>query len=118
MSICLDIRSIGFFDDDNNCFVRLTKKDVLYNFNKAIDWKRIKPWAQNKDIIVDFSANNKRYAVSFVRHLLAQSFRPATLQVRDMDNLRFSIAIFDGRERIPLDQLELFRMDNGCVNAC
>ncbi len=117
MSIRLDIRSIGFFDDGLEGFIRLTRNDVLYNFNRSINWKRIKPWAQNKDIIVDFSSNNKRYAVSFVRHLLAQAFRPATLQVRDLDALRFSIAIFDGKERIPLDQLDIFFMENGCVNA-
>lgn len=104
--------SIGFFDDG---YVMLRDADVEYDFKTPINWGLIRQWCECRHLIVDFEPKNLRYALMFIRRLLRQSYRPATLQVRDLVNLVFSIAVFDGRERIALDQLDIFKMEDGCV---
>ncbi len=106
--------SIGFFDDG---YVMLRDSDVEFDFKTPINWKVVKHWCECKDLIVDFEPKNRRYAEMFLRRLLTQTYRPATLQVRDMVNLSFSIACFFDSERIALDQLQIFKLENSRVST-
>ena len=114
---CFDCRTVAFCDEGELGFLCLARNDVIFDYSRPVNWKKVRKWAENKDIFLDFSAQNKRYAVAFARHLLAETYRPATLHVRDMTNYVFSIARFDGREKIVLDQLNIFRLENGCVST-
>lgn len=107
--------SIGFFDEG---YVMCRDSDAEYDFKTPINWKVVKQWCECKDLIVDFEPKNRRYAEMFLRRLLNQTYRPATIQVRDMVNLVFSIACFFDKERIAIDQLKIFKMENGRVSTC
>jgi len=112
------IRNIAFFDaDDPESLVKTFADDINYDFAQQIDWNRIQCWCECKDLEVDFKAKYKRYAQAFIRHLLSKYFRPATLQVRDMESMRFSIVKFDGAEVIALDDLGFFQMEGSRVVA-
>lgn len=111
------LRNLGFFDEDNAGFVRTFDDDINFDFSTPIDWKWIQRWCECKDLVVSFQTKYRRYVQSFIRHLLSKYYRPATIQVRDMENMTFSIAIFDGGERIALDELNFFAMEDDRVTA-
>lgn len=112
------IRNIGFFDESDSGYVRTFEDDINYDFTQSADWEGLRNWCQCKDLVVSFKAKYRRYAQLFLRHLLSKHFRPATIQVRDMENMVFSIVRFDGQEKIALDDLGFFRMEDGCVVTC
>lgn len=110
------IRNIGFFDeDDADYLIHAFADDLDYDFRQAADWKFFKQWCQCKDLVVSFKPRYRRYAFIFIKHLLANYYRPATIQVRDMENFVFSIVRFDDGEKIVLDDLGFFKMEAGCV---
>lgn len=112
------LRNIRFFDkEDSEYSLMIFEDDINYDFSRSLDWKRIQHWCENKDLTVDFKGKYRRYAQAFIRHLLSKYFRPATLQVRDMENMRFSIVKFDGAEAIALDDLGFFQMEGSRVVA-
>lgn len=93
--------------------------DFVYDFSQSLDWKAVKWWAECKDVFVDYYATKYApYAKAFARHLLSKVYRPATLHVRDMENLRFSVARFDGTEKVLMDDLNIFSMEDGRVVTC
>lgn len=113
------IRRIGFCDGVDAKFYKTFEDDFVYDPTQRLDWKTLKTWAECKDVFVDYYASKYAlYAKAFARHLLSKSYRPATLHVRDMENLRFSVARFDGREKILMDELNIFSTEEGRVIAC
>lgn len=110
------IRNIGFFDeDDADYLIHAFADDLDYDFTRPTDWKFFQHWCECKDVVVSFKAKYRRFAFFFIRHLLAKHYRPATIQVRDMENMAFSIVRFDCEEKIVLDDLGFFKMEAGCV---
>lgn len=110
------IRNIGFFDEtDADYKIHVFADDLDYDFTQPVDWMWIQQWCECKDLVVSFKAKYRRFAFIFIRHLLAKHYRPATIQVRDMENMVFSIVRFDGVEKIVLDDLDFFKMEDGCV---
>lgn len=110
------IRNIGFFDEtDVDYKIHAFADDLNYEFTQAADWKFLKRWLECKDLVVSFKPKYRRFAFFFIRHLLTKHYRPATIQVRDMENIVFSIVRFDGEEKIVLDDLGFFKMEDGCV---
>lgn len=117
------IRRVAFADEEHPEWeiYRTFRDDFVYDLTQRFDWKALKPWAECKDVFVDFfKPQFRRYAVAFARHLLSKDFRPATLSVRDMSeaSVRFSLARFDGREKIVFDELKIFREEDGRVVTC
>ena len=113
------IRHVGFCDGDTARFYRTFTDDFVYDFSQSLDWKAVKWWAECKDVFVDYYATKYApYAKAFARHLLSKVYRPATLHVRDMENLRFSVARFDGTEKVLMDDLNIFSMEDGRVITC
>ena len=114
MSVHFAIRHVGFCDESYAKFYKTFEDDYVYDLTQRFDWKGIRPWAECKDVFIDFfSPKYKRYAVAFARHLISKDYRPATLHVRDMDALRFSVARFDGTEKVLMDDLNIFTMEDG-----
>ena len=113
------IRHVGFCDESDAKFYKTFDDDFVYDLTQRFDWKGIRPWAECKDVFVDFFEQKyRRYAVAFARHLISKEYRPATLHVRDMDALRFSVARFDGQEKILMDDLKIFTLEDGRVVTC
>ena len=116
-----EIRHVVFADEEHpECEVyRTFRDDFVYDLTQRFDWKGIRPWAECKDVFVDFFDQKfQRYAVAFARHLISKDYRPATLHVRDMEALRFSVARFDGTEKVLMDDLSIFSMEDGRVVTC
>ena len=114
-------RHVVFADEEHPEWevYRTFRDDFVYDLTQRFDWKGIRPWAECKDVFVDsFEQTYRRYAVAFARHLISKDYRPATLHVRDMDALRFSIARFDGTEKVLMDDLNIFSMEDGRVVTC
>lgn len=115
------IRHVVFADEEHPEWevYRTFRDDFVYDLTQRFDWKGIRPWAECKDVFVDFFEQKYwRYAVAFARHLISKDYRPATLHVRDMDALRFSVARFDGTEKLLMDDLNIFSMEDGRVVTC
>lgn len=115
------IRHVVFADEEHPEWevYRTFRDDFVYDLTQRFDWKGIRPWAECKDVFVDFFEQKyRRYAVAFARHLISKDYRPATLHVRDMDALRFSVARFDGTEKVLMDDLNIFSMEDGRVVTC
>lgn len=115
------IRHVVFADEEHPEWevYRTFRDDFVYDLTQRFDWKGIRPWAECKDVFVDFFEQKyRRYAVAFARHLISKDYRPATLHVRDMDALRFSVARFDGTEKLLMDDLNIFLMEDGRVVTC
>ena len=115
------IRHVVFADEEHpeRDVYRTFRDDFVYDLTQRFDWKGIRPWAECKDVFVDFFEQKyRRYAVAFARHLISKDYRPATLHVRDMDALRFSVARFDGQEKILMDDLKIFTLEDGRVVTC
>lgn len=115
------IRHVVFADEEHPEWevYRTFRDDFVYDLTQRFDWKGIRPWAECKDVFVDFFDQKfQRYAVAFARHLISKDYRPATLHVRDMDALRFSVARFDGQEKILMDDLKIFTLEDGRVVTC
>ena len=115
------IRHVVFADEEHPEWgvYRTFRDDFVYDLTQRFDWKGIRPWAECKDVFVDFFEQKyRRYAVAFARHLISKDYRPATLHVRDMDALRFSVARFDGQEKILMDDLKIFTLEDGRVVTC
>lgn len=115
------IRHVVFADEEHPEWevYRTFRDDFVYDLAQRFDWKGIRPWAECKDVFVDFFEQKyRRYAVAFARHLISKDYRPATLHVRDMDALRFSVARFDGQEKILMDDLKIFTLEDGRVVTC
>lgn len=115
------IRHVVFADEEHPEWevYRTFRDDFVYDLTQRFDWKGIRPWAECKDVFVDFFEQKyRRYAVAFARHLISKDYRPATLHVRDMDELRFSVARFDGTEKVLMDDLNIFSMEDGRVVTC
>lgn len=115
------IRHVVFADEKHPEWevYRTFRNDFVYDLAQRFDWKGIRPWAECKDVFVDFFEQKyRRYAVAFARHLISKDYRPATLHVRDMDALRFSVARFDGTEKLLMDDLNIFSMEDGRVVTC
>lgn len=115
------IRHVVFADEEHPEWevYRTFRDDFVYDLTQRFDWKGIRPWAECKDVFVDFFEQTYRhYAVAFARHLISKDYRPATLHVRDMDALRFSVARFDGTEKVLMDDLNIFSMEDGRVVTC
>ena len=115
------IRHVVFADEEHpeREVYRTFRDDFVYDLTQRFDWKGIRPWAECKDVFVDFFEQKyRRYAVAFARHLISKDYRPATLHVRDMDALRFSVARFDGTEKVLMDDLNIFSMEDGRVVNC
>ncbi len=115
------IRHVVFADEEHpeREVYRTFRDDFVYDLTQRFDWKGIRPWAECKDVFVDFFEQKyRRYAVAFARHLISKDYRPATLHVRDMDALRFSVARFDGTEKVLMDDLNIFSMEDGRVVTC
>lgn len=115
------IRHVVFADEEHPEWevYRTFRDDFVYDLAQRFDWKGIRPWAECKDVFVDFFEQKyRRYAVAFARHLISKDYRPATLHVRDMDALRFSVARFDGTEKVLMDDLNIFSMEDGRVVTC
>lgn len=115
------IRHVVFADEEHPEWevYRTFRDDFVYDLTQRFDWKGIRPWAECKDVLVDFFEQKyRRYAVAFARHLISKDYRPATLHVRDMDALRFSVARFDGTEKVLMDDLNIFSMEDGRVVTC
>lgn len=115
------IRHVVFADEKHPEWevYRTFRDDFVYDLTQRFDWKGIRPWAECKDVFVDFFEQKyRRYAVAFARHLISKDYRPATLHVRDMDALRFSVARFDGQEKILMDDLKIFTLEDGRVVTC
>jgi hypothetical protein len=115
------IRHVVFADEEHPEWevYRTFRDDYVYDLTQRFDWKGIRPWAECKDVFVDFFEQKyRRYAVAFARHLISKDYRPATLHVRDMDALRFSVARFDGTEKVLMDDLNIFSMEDGRVVTC
>lgn len=68
--------------------------------------------------LISSSRNIGAMPVAFARHLISKDYRPATLHVRDMDALRFSVARFDGQEKNLMDDLKIFTLEDGRVVTC
>lgn len=115
------IRHVVFADEEHPEWevYRTFRDDFVYDLTQRFDWKGIRPWAECKDVFVDFFDQKfQRYAVAFARHLISKDYRPATLHVRDMDALRFSVVRFDGQEKILMDDLKIFTLEDGRVVTC
>lgn len=115
------IRHVVFADEEHPEWevYRTFRDDFVYDLTQRFDWKGIRRWAECKDVFVDFFEQKyRRYAVAFARHLISKEYRPATLHVRDMDALRFSVARFDGTEKVLMDDLNIFSMEDGRVVTC
>ena len=115
------IRHVVFADEEHPEWevYRTFRDDFVYDLTQRFDWKGIRQWAECKDVFVDFFEQKYRcYAVAFARHLISKEYRPATLHVRDMDALRFSVARFDGQEKILMDDLKIFTLEDGRVVTC
>lgn len=115
------IRHVVFADEKHPKWevYRTFRDDFVYDFSQSLDWKAVKWWAECKDVFVDYYATKYApYAKAFARHLLSKVYRPATLHVRDMENLRFSVAQFDGTEKVLMDDLNIFSMEDGRVITC
>lgn len=115
------IRHVVFADEEHpeREVYRTFRDDFVYDLTQRFDWKGIRQWAECKDVFVDFFGQKyRRYAVAFARHLISKDYRPATLHVRDMDALRFSVARFDGQEKILMDDLKIFTLEDGRVATC
>nr|DAG38755.1 MAG TPA: hypothetical protein [Caudoviricetes sp.] len=115
------IRHVVFADEEHpeREVYRTFRDDFVYDLTQRFDWKGIRQWAECKDVFVDFFGQKyRRYAVAFARHLISKDYRPATLHVRDMDALRFSVARFDGQEKILMDDLKIFTLEDGRVVTC
>ena len=115
------IRHVVFADEEHPEWevYRTFRDDFVYDLTQRFDWKGIRLWAECKDVFVDFFEQKyRRYAVAFARHLISKDYRPATLHVRDMDALRFSVARFDGTEKVLVDDLNIFSMEDGRVVTC
>lgn len=115
------IRHVVFADEEHPEWevYRTFRDDFVYDLTQRFDWKGIRTWAECKDVFVDFFEQKyQRYAVAFARHLISKDYRPATLHVRDMDALRFSVARFDGQEKILMDDLKIFTLEDGRVVTC
>ena len=115
------IRHVVFADEKHPEWevYRTFRDDFVYDFSQSLDWKAVKWWAECKDVFVDYYASKYApYAKAFARHLLSKVYRPATLHVRDMENLRFSVARFDGTEKVLMDDLNIFSMEDGRVITC
>lgn len=115
------IRHVVFADEEHPEWevYRTFRDDFVYDLTQRFDWKGIRPWAECKDVFVDFLEQKYlRYAVAFARHLISKDYRPATLHVRDMETLRFSVARFDGQEKILMDDLKIFTLEDGRVVTC
>lgn len=115
------IRHVVFADEEHPEWevYRTFRDDFVYDLTQRFDWKGIRQWAECKDVFVDFFGQKyRRYAVAFARHLISKDYRPATLHVRDMDALRFSVARFDGQEKILMDDLKIFTLEDGRVVTC
>ncbi len=115
------IRHVVFADEEHPEWevYRTFRDDFVYDLTQRFDWKGIRPWSECKDVFVDFFEQKyRRYAVAFARHLISKDYRPATLHVRDMDALRFSVACFDGQEKILMDDLKIFTLEDGRVVTC
>lgn len=115
------IRHVVFADEEHPEWevYRTFRDDFVYDLAQRFDWKGIRPWAECKDVFVDFFEQKyRRYAVAFARHLISKDYRPATLHVRDMDALRFSVARFDGQEKNLMDDLKIFTLEDGRVVTC
>ena len=118
-SVHFAIRHVGFCDESYAKFYKTFEDDFVYDLTQRFDWKGIRTWAECKDVFVDFFEQKYlRYAVAFARHLISKDYRPATLHVRDMDALRFSVARFDGQEKILMDDLKIFTLEDGRVVTC
>lgn len=115
------IRHVVFADEEHPEWevYRTFRDDFVYDLTQRFDWKGIRQWAECKDVFVDFFDQKfQRYAVAFARHLISKDYRPATLHVRDMDALRFSVVRFDGQEKILMDDLKIFTLEDGRVVTC
>lgn len=115
------IRHVVFTDEEHpeGEVYRTFRDDFVYDLTQRFDWKGIRPLAECKDVFVDFFEQKYlRYAVAFARHLISKDYRPATLHVRDMETLRFSVARFDGKEKILMDELKIFTLEDGRVVTC
>ena len=113
------IRHVGFCDEPTATHYPTFEDDFVYDLTQRFDWNGIRPWAECKDVFVDFFEQKYlRYAVAFARHLISKDYRPATLHVRDMETLRFSVARFDGQEKILMDDLKIFTLEDGRVVTC
>lgn len=115
------IRHVVFADEEHPEWevYRTFRDDFVYDLTQRFDWKGIRTWAECKDVFVDFFEQKyQRYAVAFARHLISKDYRPATLHVRDMETLRFSVARFDGQEKILMDDLKIFTLEDGRVVTC
>lgn len=115
------IRHVVFADEEHpeREVYRTFRDDFVYDLTQRFDWKGIRQWAECKDVFVDFFGQKyRRYAVACARHLISKDYRPATLHVRDMDALRFSVARFDGQEKILMDDLKIFTLEDGRVVTC
>ena len=115
------IRHVVFADEEHPEWevYRTFRDDFVYDLTQRFDWKGIRQWAECKDVFVDFFGQKyRRYAVACARHLISKDYRPATLYVRDMDALRFSVARFDGQEKILMDDLKIFTLEDGRVVTC
>ena len=115
------IRHVVFADEEHPEWevYRTFRDDFVYDLTQRFDWKGIRQWAECKDVFVDFFGQKyRRYAVAFARHLISKDYRPATLHVRDMDALRFSVARFDGQEKILMDDQKIFTLEDGRVVTC
>ena len=115
------IRHVVFADEEHpeREVYRTFRDDFVYDLTQRFDWKGIRQLAECKDVFVDFFGQKyRRYAVAFARHLISKDYRPATLHVRDMDALRFSVARFDGQEKILMDDLKIFTLEDGRVVTC
>ena len=115
------IRHVVFADEEHPEWevYRTFRDDFVYDLTQRFDWKGIRRWAECKDVFVDFFEQKyRRYAVAFARHLTSKEYRPATLHVRDMNALRFSVARFDGTEKVLMDDLNIFSMEDGRVVTC
>nr|DAX28417.1 MAG TPA: hypothetical protein [Caudoviricetes sp.] len=115
------IRHVVFADEEHPEWevYRTFRDDFVYDLTQRFDWKGIRQWAECKDVFVDFFGQKyRRYAVACARHLISKDYRPATLHVRDMDALRFSVARFDGQEKILIDDLKIFTLEDGRVVTC
>lgn len=115
------IRHVVFADEEHPEWevYRTFRDGFVYDLTQRFDWKGIRQWAECKDVFVDFFGQKyRRYAVACARHLISKDYRPATLHVRDMDALRFSVARFDGQEKILMDDLKIFTLEDGRVVTC
>lgn len=115
------IRHVVFADEEHPEWevYRTFRDDFVYDLTQRFDWKGIRQWAECKDVFVDFFGQKyRRYAVACARHLISKDYRPATLHVRDMETLRFSVARFDGQEKILMDDLKIFTLEDGRVVTC